>query len=131
MSDGKKKPAREQAKEPAKEPEKEPAEIPRKKKTREDKQKEHMDRIWRTLTASFLGVIAGVIAFFIPDDPTTGFLVMLIAIILQRYIFIPLRRGMEPLNAKDWIYQGFMTLSFWFITWTILLTAATSSPVLS
>jgi hypothetical protein len=122
MSDDKKKPTRE----PAKEPVKETPEVPRKKKTREDKQREHMDRIRRTLTASFLGVAAGVIAFFMPDDPTTGFLVMLIAIILQRYIFIPLRRGMEPLNIKDWIYQGFMTLSFWFITWTILLTTAPS-----
>ncbi len=122
MSDDKKKPARE----PIKEPVKEAPEVPRKKKTREDKQREHMDRIRRTLTASFLGVAAGVIAFFMPDDPTTGFLVMLIAIVLQRYIFIPLRRGMEPLNAKDWVYQGFMTLSFWFITWTILLTTAPS-----
>jgi uncharacterized membrane-anchored protein len=107
-----------------KKPVKEPEEIPKKKKTRQDKQLEHMDRIRRTLTASFMGIAAGVIAFFMNDDPTTGFLLMLIAIILQRYLFIPLRKGMEPLNAKDWIYQGFMTISFWFITWTILLTSA-------
>jgi uncharacterized membrane-anchored protein len=118
MSEGKKK--------PVKEPETESPEIPKKKKTREDKQREHMDRIRRTLTASFLGIAAGVIAFFMQDDPTTGFLLVLIAIIIQRYLFIPLRRGMENLNAKDWIYQGFMTISFWFITWTILLTTSAS-----
>jgi hypothetical protein len=122
MSDDKKKPVKESAKEPA--------EIPKKKKTREDKQREHMDRIRRTLTASFLGIAAGVIAFFMQDDPTTGFLLMLIAIIMQRYLFIPLRRGMEPLSAKDWVYQAFMTISFWFIAWTILLTTA-STPLLS
>jgi hypothetical protein len=110
-------------------PVKEPTEVPKKKKTREDKQREHMDRIRRTLTASFLGIAAGLIAFSLQEDPTTGFLLMLIAIILQRYLFIPLRRGLESLGAKDWIYQGFMTLSFWFITWTILLT--TSAPSLS
>ncbi len=120
MSDKKTKPA----KEPAKEPAREPSEVPKKKKTREDKQREHMDRVYRTLAASFLGIAAGIIAFYQPEDPITGFLVMLIAIIIQRYLFIPLRRGMEPLNLKDWIYQGFMTLSFWFITWTILLTTS-------
>jgi uncharacterized membrane-anchored protein len=118
MSEDKKKPVKEHAKEAP--------EIPKKKKTREDKQREHMDRIRRTLTASFLGIAAGVIAFFMQDDPTTGLLLVLIAIVIQRYLFIPLRRGMEPLNAKDWIYQGFMTLSFWFITWTILLTTSAS-----
>jgi hypothetical protein len=109
-----------------KNPAKESPEIQKKKKTREDKQREHMDRIRRTLAASFLGITAGIAAFYFQEDPTTGILLMLIAIIVQRYLFIPLRRGMEPLGAKDWIYQGFMTISFWFITWTILLT----TPVL-
>ncbi|MDD1678778.1 MAG: hypothetical protein LUO93_06290 [Methanomicrobiales archaeon] len=113
--------------EDTKKPAREPVDIPKKQKTRADKQQDHMDRIKRTLTASFLGIAAGVIAFFLQDDPTTGFLLVLIAIIIQRYLFIPLRRGREPLGAKDWIYQGFMTVSFWFITWTILLT--TSAPL--
>jgi hypothetical protein len=112
----------EDRKKPVKEPAKESPETPKKKKTREDKQREHMDRIRRTLTASFLGIAAGVVAFLLSEDPTTGFLLMFIAIIVQRYIFIPLRKGMEPLNAKDWFYQGFMTVSFWFITWTLILT---------
>jgi hypothetical protein len=111
-----------------KKPAGESAETPKKQKTRADKQQDHMDRIKRTLAASFLGIAAGFIAFFLRDDRTTGFLLMLIAIIVQRYLFIPLRRGMDPLGAKDWIYQGFMTLSFWFITWTILLTTS-ATPI--
>jgi PKD repeat protein len=31
--------------------------------------------------------------------------------------------GSTKLGAKDWIYQGFMTFAFWFMTWTILLSA--------
>jgi hypothetical protein len=27
------------------------------------------------------------------------------------------------LGTKDWFYQGFMTFAFWFMTWTLLLTA--------
>jgi hypothetical protein len=111
-----------------KSPKKEPAEGTKKKKTRMEKQLEHMDRIRRTLAASFLGIIAGVVSYYLRDDPTTGILLMLIAIIVQRYLFIPLRKDMEALGPKDWIYQGFMTFSFWFISWTILLTTLPSLP---
>jgi hypothetical protein len=96
----------------------------RKKRTREEKQAEHMDRIQRTLIASLLGILAGGVSFFMREDPTTGILVVLIAIIIQRYLFLPLRRGLSSLGSKDWFYQGFVTFSFWFITWTIFLTAA-------
>jgi len=30
------------------------------------------------------------------------------------------------LTAKDWLFQGFMTFSLWFISWTILLSTTTS-----
>jgi hypothetical protein len=31
--------------------------------------------------------------------------------------------GSTKLGGKDWLYQGFMTFAFWFMTWTILLTS--------
>ncbi len=95
----------------------------RKKRTIQEKQAEHMDRIQRTLIASVLGILAGGGSFWMQDDPTTGILLVLIASITQRYLLPPLRKGLPSLGAKDWFYQGFMTFSFWFITWTVLLTA--------
>ncbi|MDD1672493.1 MAG: hypothetical protein LUO82_05795 [Methanomicrobiales archaeon] len=97
---------------------------PAKKKSVADKRAEHIDRIKRTLSASFLGLAAGIAAFFLKEDTMSGILFLAIAIIMQRYLFIPLRRNMTPLGAKDWFYQGFMTFSLWFISWTILLTTA-------
>lgn len=93
-----------------------------KKKSRADKQAEHIDRIKRTLSASFLGLAAGIAAFLLKEDTMSGILLLFIAIIAQRYLFILLRKNMIPLGAKDWFYQGFMTFSFWFIAWTILQT---------
>ncbi|MDD1673515.1 MAG: hypothetical protein LUP99_03795 [Methanomicrobiales archaeon] len=111
--------------EETKNPRREPGESERKKKTREEKQIEHMDRIRRTLAASFLGIATGIISFYLQlqEDPLTGILLVLVAIIVQKYLFIPLRKNMEALGPKDWFYQGFMTVAFWFITWTILRTA--------
>jgi len=104
-------------------PEKElPEQEPKKKKTLVDKQAEHIDRIKRTFVASMLGIVAGYISFRVGADLSRGILLMLLAVITQKYIFFLTRRNIAVLSAKDWFYQGFMTLSFWFITWTLLLT---------
>lgn len=96
---------------------------PKKAKSAEEKRVEYLDRIERTFIASIAGAMAGVITFIISDH-TTGFLIMIIAIILQKYIFYPLRRGLPPLGGKDWFYQSFMTFTLWFIVLTFLLTSA-------
>ncbi len=110
------------------------AEAPPRKKTREEKQAEHLGRIYRTLVASVLGILTGVISYLVIEpgqvaglQPYTllAFLIMVAGIVLQRHIFVLYRIGSHTMGAKDWFFQGFMTFAFWFIAWTILLTQGT------
>lgn len=112
-------------------PEEKPVQT-KKAKTKADKQAEHIERIKRTLIASLLGMLAGVLAYYfggIPDasgiqaDGFLGFMFMLVFIVLQKHIFMLMRMDTSKLGGKDWFYQGFMTFAFWFMTWTILLTS--------
>jgi len=50
-------------------------------------------------------------------------MLMIAGIVDQKHIFILMHMNTEKLGAKDWFYQGFMTFAFWFMSWTILLTA--------
>ncbi len=105
----------------------------KKQKSREDKQAEHINRIKRTLVASFMGIITGAISYYtagVPDasgiqagGSLLGFMLMLAGIVLQKHIFMLSGMDTTKLGGKDWFYQGFMTFAFWFMTWTILLTA--------
>ena len=104
---------------------------PKKKLTTAEKQAQHMDRLKRTAVACMMGILGGVLSFGIDAAPpgTTvagtalGILLLLAGIVFQKYIFLALRMDYFSLTSKDWFYQGFMTFSLWFITWTILLSA--------
>lgn len=108
-------------------------EVPR-KKTPEEKSREHLQRIKRSLIACVMGIVTGAISYLVTRElPLTeiqGFtsytllalLIMATGIVLQRHLFIFIRLNSPPLGNKDWFYQGFMTFAFWFITWTLLLT---------
>ena len=107
-----------------------PEKAERRKLTKAEKQAQHMDRLKRTAVACFAGIIAGLLSFRVDTVPTStalGILFLLAAIVFQKYVFFALHMDYLRLAAKDWFYQGFMTFAFWFITWTILL-SATSSP---
>ena len=98
----------------------------RRKLTKAEKQAQHTDRLKRTAVACFTGILAGAIAFYVDKPPTgtaLGILFLLAAIVFQKYIFLALRMDYLDMTAKDWVFQGFMTFCFWFITWTILLTS--------
>ncbi|MDD1687050.1 hypothetical protein [Methanoregula sp.] len=104
----------------------------KKAKTKADKQAEHINRIKRTLAASLLGILAGIISYYVggpldahglQNDGFLGFMIMLACIVIQKHIFILLGMDTTKLGFKDWFYQGFMTFAFWFMIWTILLTA--------
>ncbi len=104
--------------------------LPKKKATKEEKRQEYRERICRTLTACLMGVATGVVSFLAVDRAhlqgingftTLGLLVMIAGVVVQKHIFVLARLNSTPLGAKDWFYQGFMTFSLWFITWTILL----------
>jgi len=103
--------------------------VPSKKvKTKADKQAEHIARIKRTLVASLIGIIVGIISYYIglfypTDSGLLAFMIMLAGIVIQKHIFILLSMDVSKLGAKDWFYQGFMTFAFWFMSWTILLSS--------
>lgn len=108
----------------------EEVEVPKKKLTPKEKQEQHISRIKRTAIASFIGIITGVISFLIvPATSIAGFnnytmlalFLMLAGVVVQRHIFMFMKLDTPPLNKKDWVYQGFMTFAFWFISWSILL----------
>lgn len=106
--------------------------LTKKQKTKQDKQAEHIARIKRTLVASFIGIFTGALSYYIggvpnaagiQNDGLLGFMLMLAGIVIQKHIFILSGMDTSKLGGKDWFYQGFMTFAFWFMTWTILLTA--------
>ena len=102
--------------------------ISKKQKTRLEKQVEHIGRIQRTLVACLIGIIVGIVSFYLSgvserDVSLLAFMLMLAGVVLQRHIFTLMSHGSTKLGAKDWLYQGFMTFAFWFMTWTILLSA--------
>ncbi|MGA2918942.1 hypothetical protein [Methanoregula sp.] len=104
----------------------------RKAKTRAEKQADHIGRIQRTLIACFIGLFAGMLSFYLggvvdatghQNDGFLGFMLMLAGVVFQKYIFLLLGMDISKLGGKDWFYQGFMTFAFWFMAWTLLLTA--------
>jgi len=106
---------------------------PKRKLTREEKQAAHVQRITRTTVACVAGLIAGVLSFLLAGTPdaaglqagaSTGILLLAVAIAVQKYLFPLLKADTPALAGKDWLFQGFMTFALWFISWTILLSAA-------
>jgi hypothetical protein len=90
-------------------------------------------RIIRTIIAVLAGFLAGLICFVTEGAALQSgrsgsvlfsILILIAAILIQRHVFMLLRLNPSLLEKKDWFYQGFMTFSFWFVTWTILLTGS-------
>ena len=48
-------------------------------------------------------------------------MLMLAGVVIQKHIFMLMHIDTAKLGAKDWLYQGFMTFAFWFMSWTLLL----------
>lgn len=91
-------------------------------------------RITRTLIAVGAGCIAGIVCFYLNNVASASgagesfllpILIMLVAIILQKHLFMIIRINTSKLEKKDWFYQGFITFAFWYVAWTILLTETT------
>ncbi|MFZ1126657.1 hypothetical protein [Methanoregula sp.] len=100
--------------------------LSRKKKTRLEKQAEHIDRIKKTLMACIIGIFVGIVSYYLQvtvknDIGLLAFMLMLAGVVIQRHIFMLMHIDTSKLGAKDWLYQGFMTFAFWFMSWTLLL----------
>jgi heme/copper-type cytochrome/quinol oxidase subunit 4 len=109
----------------------------KKEKTRAEKQAEHVARIKRTLVASVIGIVTGILSYWsggipnaagVQENGFLAFMLMLAGVVLQKHIFLFMGMDTSKLGAKDWFYQGFMTFAFWFMTWTLLLTSLSAVP---
>ncbi|HJJ47007.1 MAG TPA: hypothetical protein O0X32_01975, partial [Methanocorpusculum sp.] len=85
------------------------------------------------------GFIAAVVSFLLTGkpDPATGIppkqffglLILLVAVVIQKSIFILMRIDVSKLGKKDWFYQGFMTFCAWGIALTMMMTTFFSDKV--
>jgi hypothetical protein len=99
---------------------------------RAEKQAEHTDRILRTLVACFMGILVGILSFYLSGTPDPvsglqpngiiGLLLLMAGIVFQKHVFMLIGIDYMDLTGKDWFYQSFMTFALWFMTWTLLLT---------
>ncbi|MGZ4901701.1 MAG: EMC6-like membrane protein [Halobacteriota archaeon] len=87
-------------------------------KPEKGKRATHVEGIKKTLLASLLGIIGGVLSYFVPSF---GILIFIVVFYIQRPILPRLHIDVKEYQLKDWVYTGFMTFAFWFVCWTILL----------
>ncbi len=98
-----------------------------KEKTPEEKQKDHREGIIKTIVASVLGILAGVLAFALygTGEDRIWYAVLMIIIALtyfiQKLIYPPLKIDTKEFKAKDWFYVEFIVVDFFLVTWTLLL----------
>ncbi len=85
------------------------------------RREEYVDGLKKTLVPVVLGLLAGVIAYFVAPDPVSGdgLLIAFLMVITQRFLFPIIHTKLE--GPKDWLYVSFMTLFSWFIAFTLLL----------
>lgn len=90
-----------------------------------DRQKQHIDGIKKTVVSSILGIASGGICYYIltlPSGPENfSYLILLMAFYIQKPIYIYLGMDVNQFTWKDWFYIAFMTMIFWFVSWTLLM----------
>ncbi|RZN60851.1 hypothetical protein [Methanonatronarchaeum sp. AMET6-2] len=89
---------------------------------------EHKKALKKTALPSIMGIVAGFIAYFIavgPDNPLQrevfGLVVILFFMWIQQSIFPIIDIDPDEFGGKDWAFIGFMTLTFAYITWALIL----------
>ena len=99
--------------------------------TAREKRWAHVRGVTVTTVASVLGIVAGLVAAHIvtaPDD-SIGVLVFAIAVFVQFPLLRALGIEVETFGVKDYLFIGFMTFCFWFITLAIMLTTDATLPI--
>jgi len=101
------------------------------KRARQDRKKEEKEKaeykegLIKTLTPFLFGALAGVISYVLYTSgllkPTSedGLLIAILMVLVQKFVYPLLHTSLE--GVKDWIYISFITLSCWFIFFTLLL----------
>lgn len=77
-----------------------------------------------TATATLGGVVAGVVSPAVASSPTDtiSLAVPFAAMVAGMLVMYVLGVDVGEFSTKDQLYVAFMTISMWYIVWTILLT---------
>ncbi|MCD1294620.1 hypothetical protein CUJ83_06355 [Methanocella sp. CWC-04] len=92
--------------------------------TREERIAHHKRGIKMVLLPALMGSLAGIISspyFLSPGNANFSFLILALAIYVQKFIFPQIGIKSSEFGFKDWFFVGFMSLSYWFVIWTIIL----------
>lgn len=98
-----------------------------KQMTPEEKQKAHREGIIKTIVASILGVLAGLVMFsqYGTGEDRIWYVILVIVIgityLVQKLIYAPLKIDTKEFKFKDWFYVEFIVVDFFLVTWTLLL----------
>jgi len=96
--------------------------------TPEEKKKMYKESLLRTVTASIIGILSGIVCYFVLGSAEAHFWVLILMLVmvftyyLQRRVILPVfKMNMTLLNWKDWFGIQFLVLIYCLVTWTILL----------
>lgn len=104
-----------------------PAPKPR-PKSAEERKKDQVDGITKTVYPAALGVLAGFACYYAPAEtinqlPWHFVIVVVLTVIyfIQKVTYPLLKIDVSEFKGKDWFYVEFMALDLWLVTWTLLL----------
>jgi hypothetical protein len=92
--------------------------------TKEERIAFHLRGIKMSVTPAILGVFAGFMSStYVLSTPhqSFSFLILALAIYAQKFIFPKMGLDPKKFDLKAWAYLGFLTFSYWYMTWTIIL----------
>ena len=89
---------------------------------------DHMQSLTVVTLTSLSGIAAALVSSALAGSATdtVGLYPLAAAILVQLPALRLLGIDVEEFGLKDNVYVAFMTFAFWFVTWTILLTAGTA-----
>lgn len=90
---------------------------------------EYYDSLKKTGLSSILGIVGGVIAFYVAGPTLAslkqkepfGLLLLLFFVWIQKSLLPMIGVDTSDFGGKDWAFIGLMTISFGFISWSLLL----------
>lgn len=95
----------------------------------EEEREEYFTGLKKTFLSTAMGVAAGVFSFYITWESGSqtimrepfALILLLSAVWFQRSILPYFDVDPTEFDAKDWLFLGFMTITFAMVTWTLLI----------
>lgn len=100
--------------------------------TREERVANHIKSIKMSVMPAIMGFIAGALSspyILPPEQANFSFLILALAIYAQKYISPLIGINSKEFGYKDWIYLGFLTFAYWYVTWTIIINGPAITPL--